>query len=51
MQKEVLAKVVGFGQSAGTASKTSNVGRPTGVANLDLGLVGAALAAAGAAFL
>jgi hypothetical protein len=51
MRKQVLAKVVGFGQSTGTASKTSSVGRPTGVANLDLGLAGAALAAAGAVFL
>jgi hypothetical protein len=51
MRKEVLANVIGFGQSTGTATKTSNVGRPTGVANLDLGLAGAALAAAGAVFL
>lgn len=51
MRKQVLAKVIGFGQSTGTATKTSSVGRPTGVANVDLGLVGAALAAAGAAFL
>jgi hypothetical protein len=51
MRKEVLASVIGFGQGTGTATKTSSVGRPTGVANLDLGLAGAALAAAGAVFL
>jgi hypothetical protein len=51
MRKEVLASVIGFGQSTGTATKTSSVARPTGVANLDLGLAGAALVAAGAIFL
>ena len=47
MQKSVLAQVIGIGSA--TASKTSNVGKPTGSVDLGLG-AGFAMVAAGAAF-